>query len=227
MHYQRAYQFVFQNPQWPLNLVVGSACLVLPVVGWGMFLGYLLEVMDNLRQSDRDYPSFDIDRVGHYLTRGLVPTLVQLVLFAPVFLLAGIGVVALATSSEPGRGPSHAARLLASLLPPAIVVVTLLLSFLVLPWLLYLGVGAQRSVASGWRFAQGFLKLVWLEALLAQGFVIVTGLALFFLGLLPCGLGSPPALALAGFAQFHLLGQLYALYLQRGGQELAGQSLPA
>ena len=75
--------------------------------------------------------------------------------------------------------------------------------------------------ASVWRFAQEFLKHVWREAILAQVFVLVTGLALTIIGLVFCGFGIPFAVALAVFSQYHLLAQLYELYRECGGAALA------
>jgi hypothetical protein len=57
------------------------------------------------------------------------------------------------------------------------------------------------------------------DALRAQVFVVVLGFASAGFGFLLCGVGAPPALALAGFAQYHLFGQLHALYKQRRGAE--------
>jgi hypothetical protein len=56
--------------------------------------------------------------------------------------------------------------------------------------------------------------------------VVVIGLATASLGFLFCGIGTPPALALAGFAQYHLFGQLHALYKQRraASEEPAAQA---
>jgi len=57
MRYQRSYGFVFQSPDWAINLLAGSACVLLPVVGWALFIGYLVEVADSIRQQpDEPYP---------------------------------------------------------------------------------------------------------------------------------------------------------------------------
>jgi hypothetical protein len=218
MRYQRSYGFVFQNANWPLNVLAGSACLLLPVIGWALFIGYLVDLVENLQQRpDGDGPVFDIDRVGHYLARGFLPALMQFVVFAPVLILGALAVGATVLGGDPSKGPGTFAKLLASGLPIAILLAALLLSLFVVPMTLYLGLSAEVAVGAAGRFVVDFLKHVWREALLAQVFILVTGLALTALGVLLCGLGAPPAAAVAGFAQYHLLGQLYDLYLRRGG----------
>jgi len=75
-------------------------------------------------------------------------------------------------------------------------------------------------------FVGEFFKHVLHETVLAQTFIVVTGLALATFGVLLCGIGAPPALALAAFAQYHLLGQLHALYAQRRNAPIA-EAAPA
>src|SRR5262249_45055231 len=176
------------------------------------------EVIDGLHQRpDDDYPAFDLERVGEYVTRGFRPALLQLICLLPVMLFAGLAFWA--ASLGAGRNKEDAAfiKVLASILPLGVFVLLVLSSWLLLPFLLRCSGGEAVAKMSAAQFAQDFLKHVWREAFLAQVFVVVTGLSMVVFGLVPCGFGAPPALALAGFSQFHLLGQLYALYLQRCG----------
>src|SRR5262249_47423764 len=115
MRYQRSYAFVFAHPDWPINLLAGSACMLLPVVGWALFIGYLVEVLDHLQQHpDEQYPAFDIDRIGHYLTRGLLPTLAHTVALLPVLALLAVGVGALVFTGAANTGPSTTGKVVAA-----------------------------------------------------------------------------------------------------------------
>jgi hypothetical protein len=220
MRYLRAYASFFQGPHWLTILLAGAGCMVIPLAGWAIFVGYLLEHIERSHEQPAgEYPVFDLDRLGIYLGRGLWPSVLQFAVLLPGMLLVGLAVV-LVVKSDPGKGPTTFARLFASGVPPATLALMLLLSLLFLPTTLYLGVAGSGSPGTIWSFTLDFLRLVWKEAILAQVFVLVTGVALLIIGLVPCGFGAPPALALAGLCQYHLLGQLYGLYVQRGGASI-------
>lgn len=192
--------------------------MLLPVVGWGLFLGYLFEVAEQLhRQPADDFPAFDVNRLGVYLRRGLGAAALHAIVWLPLFLLFTLVLGTSLYTGNPTQGPGVGAKILASGLSLAILLIVLLASLPLLPATLYLGLRREGGMPDALRFAQEFLKRVWHELLLTQVFVLATGLTLFSLGVMLCGFGAPPALALTGFAQYHLLGQLYELYLQRGG----------
>lgn len=215
MQYQRSYGYVFAHPDWAVNLLAGSACMLLPVVGWAMFIGYLADVLEHLQDHpDEPYPSFDIDQIGHYLTRGLLPGLAHLVAALPVFALLAVGVGSVLLTGPAHAGPTTTGKVLAAGSLLLIGLAALLSSLLMAPVALYLALGDAADGGLG-KFVGEFFKHVLVEAFLAQVFVVVIGLATASFGMLLCGTGAPPALALAGFAQYHLFNQLHALYKQR------------
>ena len=215
MRYQRSYGYVFSHPDWAVNLLAGSACILLPVVGWALFIGYLVEVFDHLRQhSDEQYPTFDIDRIGHYLARGVLPTVAHMIALMPVLVLLAIAVGALTLTGAPNAGPSPTGKVLASGASVLIVAVALVSSVVAAPVAMYLALGDSTGGGMG-RFIGDFFKHVLHEAVMAQIFVVVIGLATGAFGLMLCGIGAPPALALAGFAQYHIFAQLHTLHQQR------------
>lgn len=217
MRYQRSYLFIFQSPQWSVTVLSGGICLLIPLVGWTVFLGYVLDLLEAMQEhGDQDYPAFDINRVGHYMTRGLWPIIAQLFALFPVIVLASLGFTMLLLSAETGK-PSPLHRFLATGIALCSLFITLIVGVMMLPLTLFIGLRQSGELMAGWQFAQDFVRHVWKELLLAQFFVMTTGLSLFFLGLLACGLGAGPALALVGYSQYHLLNQLYGLYLERGG----------
>ena len=218
MRYQRSYLVFFQHPDWPLTLIAGAACMLVPVFGWGVLLGWLFEVAEQQRgQSVDDFPAFDVNRLVVCLRRGLAAALLHAAVWLPLFLLTTLVLGSSLYTGNPPRSPGMGAKLLASGLSLAILLIVLLVSLPLLPATYYLGLRREGGMPDAIRFAQEFLKLVWRELLLTQVFVLATGLTLFSLGVMLCGFGAPPALALTAFAQYHLLGQLYELYLQRGG----------
>lgn len=217
MRYQRSYLIFFQHSDWPLTLIAGSACMLVPVFGWGLLLGYIFETLDAPQQPDQSLPALDANRLSGYFRRGLPAALLHAAFWLPLFLLIVLVTGTLLYAGGPGRSPGVGAKLLASGLSVAILLIVLLVSLLLLPATFFLGRGREGGLLDALRFAQEFLKRVWRELLLAQIFVVATGLTLFALGVMLCGFGAPSALALMGFAQYQLLAQLYDLYLERGG----------
>src|SRR5262245_48586911 len=208
MQYQRSYLSFFNSPHCAVTLLAGSGCVLIPVVGWALLVGYLLEVIENDRRGAGDYPIFELERVGDYLARGFWPALVQLLVLLPPLVLGGASLW-LGMTSTKGPWP----KVLASAAPPLLFGLTVVFSMLLAPLTLYFGLGAGGMSAG--QFTQDFLRHVWRETFLAQLFVLLTGLALTIIGLVPCGFGAPSAVALAAFAQYQLLAQLHALYQQR------------
>jgi len=226
MRYQRSYLSFLQQPEWVTTLLAGTACMAVPVVGWTLYLGFLLEALvQQQQQPSLPPPKFDLSRLGTYLGRGLLPGLLQLALWTPLLFLFGLNLTIVLFSGAPGQGPGVGAKLLVSVLSLGILAVALLVSVVLAPLTLHVGLRQQLNPAAALEFMQDFLKRVRTELALAQVFVLVTGLSLSALGLLACGLGVPSALALAVFAQVHLLGQLYALYLQRDGMALTVEAV--
>jgi len=226
MRYQRSFGYLFASPDWAVNLLAGSACVLLPLVGWALLVGYLLDVIDALRQQPEEpYPGFDIDKIGHYLTRGAVPMLVQLgALLIPVMLL-GITVLTVALSGGASAGPSPTVKLFASAMSILIPVVAVLTTLAAAPVTLFLAFGDDGAGGLG-AFVSQFFRHVLHETLLTQVFVVATGLGLASFGALLCFIGAPPAVALVAFAQYQLLGQLHELYSQRRNSPVA-ESAPA
>src|SRR5579864_9195444 len=96
MHYLDSLTFITAKQGWFLNLVLCGVCLLIPVIGPIVVLGYSFEVFDSLHRDPdkRRYPNFEFDRFTKYLMRGLWPFLVQLimnfVLALPIGIFTGI-----------------------------------------------------------------------------------------------------------------------------------------
>src|SRR5208283_4544796 len=181
MRYQRSYRYVFSSPQWMTNLVAGTACVLVPLVGWSAFLGYAVELVDTLHhRKDSEYPSFDVNRLGQYMVRGLGPMIVLLLGLLPVLLLYLVsGVI----GAQGGAG-QNSIKLLVLLWWLASGLLGLLLTLLLLPLSLYIGLRQEVTLTDCRQFLVDFLKRVWQELLLAQVFVTVTGVSLIVLGVL-------------------------------------------
>jgi hypothetical protein len=227
VHYLESYQFVFRSPKWPQNFLLCMVAPLVPVAGAMVVLGYHFDIIESLHlRPKREYPDFDFDRLLHYLQRGLWPVLVQLIVSLP---LAVLGVVlyfgfwfGIMTAVMPGGDPSLVALWLVfggcALL--FFLLVELLVGLFLLPMVLRSGLMTDFGAAFSWTFIRDFLGRMWLQALLAELFLLLTGTALVLAGLLLFGIGVYPAAALVSFARAYLLYELYEEYLRRGGLEI-------
>lgn len=240
MHYLRAYRFVFARPGGAMTWLVIAFGEMVPILGHIVVTGYALGMTDRSRDKDWGLPVFDLDRTGLYLTRGAWPLAVQLAFVLPVLLLCWVTGFGLIAAVADDQGPS-AVRLVVAVLLPVSFLVVLLLSVALVPVTLHVGHRQYVDFPAARGFAWDFLHRVGRETVLAQVFIGVTGLALTvlvtglvclpvlpFFAALPrplvpllvsvlLALAVAPPLALAHLAQFHLMGQLYRLYLRRGG----------
>jgi hypothetical protein len=218
MRYQRAYQHIFEGPNWPTNLLWTSGCALVPLLGWTVLIGYAVEVLESVRRGGREaQPNFEPLRLQAYLARGLWPATVQLLAVLPVIVLTvGCFVLINYLLGDP-KHSTFTVRTVASVFAPCLVLLVLLLTMFLLPLTIYTGLGGSGQVSDAWRFMQSFMRFVGRELFLAQVFLVLTGLCLLVIGAMACLIGLPPALALTTLAQYHLMAQLYDLYLQRGG----------
>jgi hypothetical protein len=217
MHYLRSYRCVFDRPNWPMTGLAAAACEAVPVLGQIIFTGYALEKLQSSRRADdHGMPPFDVERAHLYLTRGTWPFIVQLIAVLPVLMVSLLALFILWVMIAEQRTAIAAPRLMLIALLPGSLLVFVLVSVVLAPLTLYVAV-RQELTGAAVPFVQDFLARVGRETLLAQVFVTLTGLALMVLGFLLLFVPVFGAMALAHFAQYHLLGQLYDLYLQRGG----------
>jgi hypothetical protein len=220
MRYLRAYRFLFDRPDWPMTALAAAVCQAIPVLGQIIFTGYAFEKLQTFRRDDdHGTPPFDLERTHIYLTRGTWPFIVQLIAMLPVLMVSLIAIFLLVVMVTEQRNASALPRLFLIAVLPGSLLVFIVVSVVVAPLTLYVGFRQELSGAAV-PFVQDFLRRVGRETVLAQVFVILTGLALMVLGASLCLVPVFGAMALAHFAQYHLLGQLYELYLQRGGTPL-------
>lgn len=120
MRYWQSYRFAFTSPNWLTNLLLGSVCLLIPMIGQIVLIGYFFEVIDILLRRHRAsagaaslppealseqvmdalpvdedhvlgaYPDFSFNRFADYLTRGIWPFLVRFLVNLVVGVVAGL-----------------------------------------------------------------------------------------------------------------------------------------
>ena len=225
LEYLRAFNYVFENPNWMLNLLWSFVCglvgQIIPIVPAMVFMGYQFEAVEVLLANrGTRYPDFDTNRIGDYLTRGIwVVLLFLLALMITMLVIAcGIGaIVALAFAANGVQDDFTAPAIFFGGLAVVIVGLGLyfaLLTIVMTPMMLRSGLTQEFGAAFDFGWVRHFIGKMWFDTLMTELFIITS---VFGLVLVTCGLAGIVLGPLMPFVQMHFLYQLYAIYLSRGG----------
>lgn len=227
LQYQEMFAFVFQNPNWMMNLLWGALCVlvagIIPIVPYMVLFGYQFEIIEALhRRRGTTYPDFDTNRIGEYLTKGLWPMLAGMVAMLVLFtiliplMFIGFGVVGALFANE------HAILgiLAMVLFWVAFMLFMVAANFVLLPMMLRAGLTQEFGQAFNFGWIRSFVSLVWKEMLLGGLFLMLGNMVCTFVGMLLLCVGIYPAMALVMIAQGHLMWQLYEIFLERGGEPI-------
>ncbi len=217
MDYLRAVKFIFERDKWWQLALAGTICMLVPIVGMIVFFGYLAEMIERFHETREDsYQDFDADRLGEYLKRGLWPFLGMFIL-GMVLAPALVALMFLPMIAAAIFGVPEAAILFFLL---SFVLYFLLIvgaSLAGVPVLLGGALGQSLGAALSWTFVRDFMTRVWLEIVISVLFLLAVSVAASLAGMVLCGVGIYPAMALVTVCQWHLYWQLYEVYLERGG----------
>src|SRR5262249_24378509 len=160
--------------------LAGAVCALVPILGPIVLLGYQFDIVEDMhRRGDNDYPDFDVNRIMDYLTRGVWPFIVQLIVLAPLALVAGVVVMLLLFAILAAHlHPTDAVLLVLALVLVFLVataVATPLLPFLLIPMLLRAGLSQDFGSAFSWAFIRDFVGKTWKEIVLVELFVFAAG----------------------------------------------------
>ncbi|HEX5102965.1 MAG TPA: DUF4013 domain-containing protein [Pirellulaceae bacterium] len=235
LEYLRAYNYIFENPEWTTVLLWGALMALLPVVGPLVLLGYIFVVIDALLESKGTrYPVLDLNRFVDYLVRGLWPFLASLVvavLLIPIYFVAWLVIMVGMMIAHQAGGEDAAGVAMLILMPIMFlieIVLILGLNIITLPLMLRAGLAQDFAEAFKFDWIKDFVRKMWLDTLLAMLFMTVTSMALVLVGYLACCIGVFFVQPIVMLAYAHFLYQLYAIYLTRGGQPVfAKPKLPS
>jgi hypothetical protein len=219
MRYGLAFGYFLRKRDWVTNLLLLTVCEFIPVVGPIVALGYRAEVAVALdRDPDqRRHPNFDFGRFVEYLTRGVWPFLVGLVLglgfLVPVLGGVAVGIAVAAAANQPVAGLAVGGALFVASLVGLVM--------LSVPMTLHAELTNRFDLGGGFRFAVSFWTLVGGPAFLTGLVYIPLSIGVAVAGLLCCFVGIYPANVINQMAAQHLMVQLYREYLDRGGDPLA------
>ena len=222
MNYLASVTDFFKSPKWMMNMLLGGVCILIPIVGQIVVMGWLITGFWG-REDEKfeTFPDFDFGEFGKYLERGLWPFLVILVitmLMMPVMFLVIMPIALTAGfSGHQGQSGGCAAGIMIAMMLLYLVMV-MGLALLLAPFKLRASLTQDFVKSFNLGFAKRFIVLTWKEIIIAWLFMMVTGVVLTALGLLVFCIGAYFAMVPVYFAYTHLNKQLYALYLSRGGE---------
>lgn len=226
MNYIESITDFFKSPKWMMNLLFGGICILIPIIGPIVLMGWLITgFWARKEENPETFPDFDFGNFSKYLERGLWPFLVTLaasfalsilffiIVFIPSIL---IGVIAGDNGSNGFLG------LILGMFILCIEVVLMISIYLVLTPLMIRATILQDFMPSfDLAFIKKFISLTWLEIILSGLFISVASVVLMGIGFIAFCVGIYFAMALIYFGWAHIGKQLYKLYLSRGGEEIS------
>jgi hypothetical protein len=228
IEYMRSYNYIFENPNWVMNVLWGFLCIlstaVIPILGQLVLIGYQYEVVEALFLArGARYPDFDINRFADYLGRSIWPFLVNLIVglvLAPVVVILALLLVGLtlAASGAAGDDLGPVVAAIGFLLTVVVVVaLSVFMALVLMPMMLRAGLAQDFGAAFDFAWIKDFIGRTWVEMILTTLFLTFSSIVVILLGLLAFCVGMYAAVAVVMLAQAHIMYQLYMLYLSRGG----------
>lgn len=218
MQYQLAFGFILNRTGGAVNLLLITVCNFIPILGPIVLLGYRAEVAQTLLRDDelRRHPKLDFNRFMEYLTRGVWPFITSLIVGVAAAVFVGIAAVVAIGIGIAANKPELALILTYAFMFP-ILIISMVASA---PMTFHAELSGKFDLGAEFRFALSFWKIVGGQAIIAMLVFIPLSILVAIGGLLLCFVGVYPASALTQMAGQHILVQLYALYLERGGDPI-------
>lgn len=222
MKYKHAFTFLFSRPNWTKELLLMAVCILIPVVGILVLLGYRSELLDDWLdgKDDQQVRGFDFNRFSPQLMRGIWPFLYQLIIGMAVGMVFAVMYVVAVLIVFASKSPELFV-IFYILYMIAVFVLQVFMQAVIWPFSTYGSITAKFDLKAAWAFAKDYYQR------LGFFFLVVTALNYMllsmlssFAGLAMCCVGVYPAAAVISMADGNLVYQLYQRYLERGGEPL-------
>lgn len=228
MNYTAALSDFFKSPRWPNNLLFGGLCMLIPIVGPVVLMGWHVTGFWARKDAGNmeTYPAFDFANFAKYLQRGawpflasMVPALavVPLMMITMVFLFGSI-IANAQTHQQGGQIAQHFPVVPVMIFGLLWMAVSLVITFLIHPLRIVASLTQDFVPIFNWLRLKRFISLTWSEVIVSMLFVWVIGFVLAVAGMLAFLIGMYFTISIAQFINAHLDAQLYQLYLARGGE---------
>ena len=227
IEFGRAIGAPFKSPNWMMNTVWMVICFLLSmvVIGGIVLFGYQMEVIERRsRGRSEAWPDFDPNRFGEYLSRGLWPWLVNIILgmgmVLPLWLFMGISMAIIGAIFGEGPDSPVAAILILAILSVFIAAVFAATIFVIGPCTLRAGLANDFGQGFHFRWALDFGKRIWGQMILTMFAVMAIAIVAEVLGVLMCFIGLMITFPVAQMMITDFGAQLYDIYLTRDGEPI-------
>ncbi len=218
MDYGKAYGYFLSREGGTKGLFFGTLMLFVPIIGQIVFMGYQAEVTEDLERDPdvRDHDPFSFDHFSRYLSRGVWPFVMGLIVQAITVVAVVLVLAASFAAAWALQLPWVAVAAYFALAIPLTVIAALIS----LPLTLHVQLAGKLRVGAAFAFASRFLGKVWGQCLVSMFVSALISGAIVMLGYAACCIGVFPAAIIIGMAQENLSIQLYRLYLAEGGEPI-------
>jgi len=227
MNYTASVSDYFRIPKWMMNTLLAGVCVLIPVIGQIVVKGWMITGFWG-RDDERPetFPDFDFNNFGKYLERGVWPFLVSLVsgivisMALCVFIVPIVMLITMMMPNDHSSASGCLGFLLFVVLMAFYLAVAVIVMVVITPLTLRAAITQEFAGAFNFPFIKRFIALTWKETILASLFLVAASLALMAVGALILCIGMYFATVPVYFCWVHLHKQLYALYLDRGGEPI-------
>lgn len=237
MQYGRLVGFAFESPNWMMNVLYSTVCVLLGglVVGHLVLYGYQAQIlMRSITDPRATYPDFDTNKIGEYLIRGLwlwlgiliTSFLVGAIAIGIILVFFLIGGLIVAAASAGGEEPGAVVAIIVGLGYFAMLAFVSVFSiFCFAPVFIKIALSGNLSEMFDFQWHMDFIRRTFGSLLLGSIVLMLVSFLFSFAGMLLCFVGMFPAIACVMLSQAQLFSQLYRVYLERGGQPVNIQEL--
>ena len=227
MNYFASISDYFKSPKWMMNTLLAGVCVFIPFIGPIVIKGWLITgFWGREDQRPETFPDFDFSHFGKYLERGLWPFLVTLVsglvlgMILAVFIVPVVMLCTVLIPTDGGEASGCAAAFLFVVMAVFYILLVAALMLVLTPLTLRASITQDFSQSFNFAFVKKFIALTWKETVLSSLFLVAASVILCSAGLLVFCIGMYFATVPVYFCWVHLHKQLYALYLNRGGEPI-------
>jgi hypothetical protein len=230
MNYMRGFQFIRDREKWLTNVLLGAVCLLIPIIGQIVFVGYMFDVIEALHNDPehKNYPDFDFNRFTEYLGRGIWPWLTEflfgLIISIPLTI---VGVVIMIAGVALAKGEPWGILVGYAFMFLVVIPLSIFLSIAVWGPELHAGMSRQFQFGPMIEFGKAFFSKMKKEMLITALVLVGAFLVAMILVVITCYVAAFFVGPVFMYAKHHWLFQMYELYLQRGGTPITtAESVP-
>lgn len=237
---RRAFRVPFEGENWFVDLLLVLVCLMIPIIGPIVMLGYKMELIEGwLKRPDEPHTRLDFGRFTDYLKRGVWPFLAALVgqlIAMPLTFIVLLPFYCLFFGSSFFFADDDMAIVGMLCMVAAfiflfvgIIAVNVLVMCIMTPMMLGAGLSGEIGPGLDFAFVKDFLRRTWKDMAKAYLLFMVSAMLFSMLGCCVLIVGMYFVMAWTWMVMAHLYYQAYILYLARGGKpiqpkpELAGK----